>query len=125
MILHFKRSELECSCCGKLPTETGAMTEEDYRVFLNELELLRTSYGKPMLLTSAYRCQAHNDEIGGATNSRHLVGDAIDVAVSGADAYQLIQLASAYGWNGIGVAQKGGGRFIHLDRRQQQTIWSY
>lgn len=122
---HFSFSELCCPCCNKLPTETGAITEEDYQSFLTELEILRTSYGKPMVISSAYRCPSHNDSIGGASLSRHLVGDAIDVAVQGEDAYSLLALAMAYGWNGVGVKQKGEGRFIHLDRRHMATIWSY
>jgi hypothetical protein len=29
------------------------------------------------------------------------------------------------GFKGIGVQQKGAGRFIHLDDREDPAIWSY
>jgi hypothetical protein len=51
----------------------------------------------------------------------------------GADALELVALALAYGFTGIGVNQKGAhdGRFIHLDDldnapgQPRPCIWSY
>jgi hypothetical protein len=31
----------------------------------------------------------------------------------------------AMGFTGIGVNQKGAGRFLHLDTRQGAMVWSY
>jgi len=58
----------------------------------------------------------------------HNMGIACDVAVQGGDAYNILRLAFAYGFTGIGVNQKGGGRFIHLDTWREPprpNVWSY
>lgn len=46
---------------------------------LNRLEAARASVGGPMLIVSGYRNPAHNDSVGGVSNSRHQYGDAADV----------------------------------------------
>jgi hypothetical protein len=55
----------------------------------------------------------------------HSTGLACDVGVQGADAHEILRLAMHLGFTGIGVQQKGAGRFIHLDLRQAPTVWSY
>jgi hypothetical protein len=58
---------------------------------------------------------------------------AVDVAVSGNLAYDLIRMAMLHGFTGIGVAQRGphNKRFIHIDNiinsdtSPRPTIWSY
>jgi len=45
--------------------------------------------------------------------------------VSGEDAQTLIKLALDLGFKGIGVNQKGEGRFIHIDHRSEPAMWSY
>ena len=57
-------------------------------------------------------------------------GRAADVAVHGVDALRLLQLALQCGFTGIGVQQKGGGRFIHLDDISngylpRPALWTY
>lgn len=93
--------------------------------FLDALESLRVAFGKALFVTSGYRCQVHNKACGGALASRHLSGQAVDIAISGADAARLVQLAPKYGLRGIGVKQHGTGRFIHLDLRPEAALWSY
>jgi hypothetical protein len=44
------------------------------------LEKWRSNYGSPMTVTSAYRNPAHNASVGGAAQSRHMYGDAADIA---------------------------------------------
>lgn len=117
---NFTASEFACKHTGK-----NQMTPE----FMDRLQRLRTAYGKPMRITSGYRDRTHPIEAKKATSGAHTTGMACDVAVQGADALRLIQLALMYGFTGIGVQQKGGGRFIHLDcctdGFPRPTIWSY
>jgi hypothetical protein len=48
------------------------------------------------------------------------------VAVEGADAHRLLSLALQLGFKGIGVQQKGQGRFLHLDLvTDYGRLWSY
>lgn len=118
---NFSAHEFRCKHSGK-----DAMQPE----FMARLQQLRNLYGKPMVITSGYRDKTHPIEArkpgsGGA----HTTGRACDVAVQGADALRLVQLAISLGFTGIGIQQKGGGRFIHLDDvtsgLPRPTIWSY
>lgn len=116
---NFSESEFACKHCGK--------TEMDPQ-FMATLQQLRTAYGKPMKITSGYRCAEHPFEARKSSPGAHNMGIACDVAVSGQDAYQLIQLAFVFGFTGIGVNQKGSGRFIHLDTWREgprPNVWSY
>ena len=47
------------------------------------LQPLRDKLGKPMIITSGYRCYLLNKAIGGATNSQHTKGQAVDFHVKG------------------------------------------
>ncbi len=44
-------------------------------------ENIRTAMGCPLTVNSGYRSPIHNANIGGAANSRHMYGDAVDFAV--------------------------------------------
>ena len=120
---HFSRHELHCHCgCGQCQMDAA---------FMARLEQLRRAFGKPMRLSSAYRCPDYNARIShtGKTGP-HTTGRAVDVLVSGEDAYRLVQLALEHGFTGIGISQKGPHekRFIHLDDLDGTTrpwVWSY
>ena len=120
-ITHFTPAEFDS------PDLKGSGKTGMDEAFIRRLQMLRNLYRKPMQITSGYRTAAYNQQIGGAAQSLHLHGKAADVLVSGTNAYELIGLALAVGFKGIGVQQKGAyrGRFIHLDLRSTPTIWSY
>ena len=121
---NFSESELACSCCGK-----NEMTQET----VDALQALRESIGKPLRLSSAYRCPEHNSKVSSTGKSGpHTTGMAIDIACSGKDAWELLSFAMIRSkvWKGIGVSQKGKheSRFIHLDTIEADNrpwIWSY
>ena len=43
------------------------------------LDPLRTAYGKPIHISSGYRCPTLNKAIGGVVNSQHMKGEAADL----------------------------------------------
>lgn len=45
----------------------------------NILDPLREAYGRPIIVTSGYRCPDLNRAIGGARNSQHMMGQAADI----------------------------------------------
>ena len=119
-------TEQELACKG---TDECDMHPE----FMEKLIAVREDYNQPMIITSGYRHLAYNDTIGGAKNSPHLYGRAVDIKVAGGDALRLIKMALRHGMTGVGVKQRGDHdrRFIHLDDMPQSDthprpwIWSY
>lgn len=43
------------------------------------LDPLRKKFGRPIIVTSGYRCEKLNKAVGGAKNSQHKVGQAADI----------------------------------------------
>ncbi len=116
---HFRRDEFSCRCgCGKSDMQP---------LFMGRLQALRMIWGKPMIITSGYRCANHPSERIKAQpgTGTHSQGIAADIGISGPDAVSLLRLALDANFTGIGIQQKGNGRFIHLDIREHPTIWSY
>ena len=50
------------------------------QVLISEcLNPIREAYGKPIIVTSGYRCEALNKKVGGKPTSQHLRGEAVDI----------------------------------------------
>jgi uncharacterized protein YcbK (DUF882 family) len=116
---NFKSEEFDCSHCGK-----NEMKPE----FMGKLQAFRIQYGKPMRITSGYRCPEHPLEAKKSKPGAHASGLACDVSVDGQEAYNILKLAFQLGFKGVGVNQKGTGRFIHLDTLEETprpNVWSY
>ncbi len=119
---NFSKSEFDCKHSG-----FNQMKPE----FMYKLQKLREAYGKPMRITSGYRHKTHPIEAKKSKIGAHATGQAADIGVDRGDAYELLKLALELGFTGIGIQQKGGGRFIHLDTLEasadfiRPTIWSY
>lgn len=119
---YFSFTELQCKCgCGEAEMDSAFMTK---------LDILRHQYGKPIHLSSAYRCAEHNKNEGGVPGSPHTMGRAVDILVSGSLAHKIITVATGLNIPGIGVSQKGDHdkRFIHLDDTDGPTrpwVWTY
>ena len=85
--------------------------------------------GKKLSILSGYRSPAYNRSVGGATNSYHMSGMALDVARSsfGTDfesGEKFIKAASEEGAMGIGTYSGGGNDFIHIDVRDYRSQWT-
>ena len=74
---NFSKSEFECKCGCEMPE---AVLLEVTRL-ANELQHIRDFVHKPMNLTNAYRCPEHNKEVGGVSNSQHILGKAADIQI--------------------------------------------
>ena len=55
---------------------------------VNVLEAIRAQFG-PFLPTSGYRCPQLNRAIGGAANSQHMKGEAVDIVIPTVTRYEL------------------------------------
>lgn len=113
---NFSKEEFDCQ-------ETGE--NEMQHDFMVKLQSLRDVFGQPMVVSSGYRSPSHSIEARKSSPGTHAQGIAVDIAVDREDAVRLLRLALSMGFTGIGIQQKGLGRFIHLDTRKNPTIWSY
>lgn len=102
---NFKLVEFQCNC--------GAQHVKLSSVLLNKLQQLRDVIGKPIIINSAYRCPSYNTKIGGAKNSQHLYGTAIDIKVNGMSPVEVAKVAERLGFTGIGTYST----FTHVDVR--------
>ncbi len=113
---HFSSRELACPCCGRLVL---------WPRLLLALERLRRLAGRPVYVTSGYRCPEHNAEVGGGLNSRHLLGQAADIVIHGRhwrEAYALALKVPALAEGGIGLYPEEG--FVHVDVRRGRARWA-
>jgi len=116
MTKDFQLSEFACKCgCGQ------ALISAE---LVNGLQELRDLLAGPIVITSGYRCPAHNARVGGAKQSQHTRGAAADIRVPGTrvrDLYRRVQEIPAF--RGVGVSDEGG--FIHVDIRHTPARWCY
>lgn len=93
--------------------------------FLITLDALREMVNVPLKITSAYRTFERNLKVGGAPNSAHLKGMAVDIACSSSDLrYAIVRACIKLGISRIGIAKT----FIHIDTDTtlpQNVIWLY
>lgn len=61
------------------------------------LQPIRNKLGKPMIITSGFRCQALNKKVGGVSNSQHTKGQAVDFFVQGMSIQQIIDFIKKTG----------------------------
>lgn len=88
------------------------------------LQKIRDHFGKPITITSAYRCSSYNKRIGGATGSYHSKGMACDIVVSGVSPAEVAKYAESIGILGIGLYQTDAdGHFVHIDTRTTKSFW--
>ncbi len=87
------------------------------------LQNVRDHFKRAVTITSAYRTVAHNNKIGGAKDSYHLLGMAADFVVSGIDAADVQNYLESVmpGTGGIGKAKK----YTHVDTRAVKARWTY
>lgn len=116
MANYFSRDEFKCPHCGE-----NNISDE----FIERLDEVRRVYGKPMVITSGYRCPAHNAAVGGVDGSAHTEGLAADIACSfAADRMRMVEIAIGEGFRRIGISKT----FVHLDISEshpQGVLWLY
>jgi hypothetical protein len=82
----------------------------------------RDRIGRPFIITSWYRSPAINHAVGGATDSRHLVGDALDFICEDLSGNQLYWFLDSW-WPG-GLGRHAQFPYLcHLDARGYRARW--
>jgi hypothetical protein len=85
---------------------------------------VRKKYGdKPLIVNSWYRDPATNSAVGGASQSRHMAGDAVDFTVPGVSAGDIRKLLDPW-WTRGGLASSWCQNFTHIDTGAYRR-WNY
>jgi len=116
---NFQRSEFACKC--------GCGTNEIQDALIDVAQQIRDECGFALTVTSGYRCPNHPAERSKATPGTHSRGIAVDFGVMGGKARIVAKIALRKSIGGIGINQKGSGRFVHVDVDSTRTglFWTY
>ena len=89
---------------------------------VNLLQKIRDHFGKAVIINSAYRTEAHNKAIGGATYSQHKYGLAADIHINGVTPKEIAAYVETLmpSSGGIGIYKS----FVHVDVRQVKSRWN-
>lgn len=116
-VKHFKSKEFDCE------SKPGTGEKMSPRL-VYMLDALRGLMGRPLRINSGFRTPEHNKAEGGAPESGHLTGEAVDIRTSGwskADRTDLVLYARKLGFTGIGL----GSTFVHIDMKARVASWHY
>ena len=115
---NFQHKEFDChgqGCCS-----TTIIDEK----LVEYVQQIRDHFGKPVTITSPYRCEVHNRRVGGATKSYHMRGQAADIVVQGVSSREVAKYAESIGILGIGLYETSkDGYFTHIDTRTTKSFW--
>ena len=115
-IKYFRPKEFVCPCCGRQKMDEG---------FMRWLDDVREEAGVPFVISSGWRCERHNKQIGGVAGSAHCKGIAADIVTPGAEKrYRILRALIVKGARRIGI----GPSFIHVDldkTKPQRVVWLY
>ena len=115
---NFKTTEFDCNgkgCCSK------TLIDEK---LVEYLQTIRDHFGKPVKISSSYRCEIHNPKVGGVKLSLHLKGMAADITIEGVEPAEVAKYAESIGVKGIGLYDTSkDGHFVHIDTRTKKGFW--
>ena len=115
---NFQYREFDCKgggCCS-----TTVIDEK----LISYIQQIRDHFGKPVTITSSYRCETHNKRVSGATKSYHVQGKAADIVVQGVSSREVAKYAESIGILGIGLYETSAdGYFTHIDARTTKSFW--
>lgn len=111
---NFKVSEFAC--------KDGSDTVFISPGLVTVLQKIRDHFGKPVIITSAYRNDTFNKKVGGADYSQHKYGMAADIYINGVSPAAIALYVETIMPNrgGIGIYSN----FVHVDVRTARARWS-
>lgn len=103
----FKRKNAEIAYCE---------FQKEIQTLAEFAEQVRQIIGCPMIITSAFRCEALNNKLGGSKTSKHRTAQAIDFIPKTMSAYEaFFKIAiSDLKYHELILEQRGNGRLIHI-----------
>ena len=115
---NFSVDEFRCGLGSPCSSCSTTLIDEK---LVEYLQKIRDHFGKPITITSGYRCPTYNarPEVGGASGSRHTKGQACDFCIHGVAPLEIAQYAESIGIKGIGLYDT----FVHIDTRAYKSFW--
>ena len=118
---NFNKSEFDSKDGASMPASVLINVKE----LAKNLQVLRDEVKKPIAITSGYRSPAHNRAIGGASASKHLLGQAADFKIPGMTPKQVFAIITRLIQQG---KMKPGGlkaysTWVHYDIRGYNARW--
>ncbi|HEX5567531.1 MAG TPA: D-Ala-D-Ala carboxypeptidase family metallohydrolase [Streptomyces sp.] len=124
--IHFSYAELNrCNSDWSGGAVSPATAKRNALISMWKLEAMRHALGDHSIrVTSGFRSYACNSAVGGASNSRHLYGDGVDLGATPHSLCTLAKQARNHGFNGIlGPGYAGHNDHTHVDHRSSR-FWS-
>lgn len=109
-IKYFTKDEFKCKCGGRYCKGYPAEMSQKLVKIADEV---REHFGAPIIVSSGMRCNTHNANVGGVSNSRHKYGKAMDFCVSGHSASSVLPYVQSK--SGIRYAYAIDQSYIHMD----------
>ncbi|MGF1513254.1 MAG: D-Ala-D-Ala carboxypeptidase family metallohydrolase [Elainellaceae cyanobacterium] len=108
---------------GQRMPETKSIVVEVLRI-ASAVQDIRALFGdRPITVTSWYRDPVSNRRVGGARQSRHLTGGAVDFKVSGVSPAEVQRRLDPWWGRRGGLASAN--TFTHIDNRGYRARWRY
>ena len=117
-ITYFVREEFRCQCGGEYCN--GFPAEPSIKL-AGILDQIREHFEEPVIVTSGVRCEQHNAEVGGVSNSQHLYGTAADIVVMNVDPSEVADYAETLLPDSGGIGRYDD--FTHIDVRPDRARW--
>lgn len=89
---NFKESEFKCTCKGKYCDGYNGRKNKCYMKLIMFAQYMRNYYDKPISISSGVRCKKRNKQVGGVSNSKHIVFKAMDFKVGNLKASEVIKV---------------------------------
>lgn len=120
---HFNSEEFDCKDGTKYPIDKI----HTLRKICKALEVVRAITGKSLTINSGYRTKDYNRVVGGAVNSQHVKGAAVDFVLEGIECKKLYYImrrlikAEAIPEGGLGLYKT----WVHYDVRGTRARWKH
>lgn len=90
-------------------------------------ERVREIVGRPILITSGFRCVKLNNAVGGSLTSQHLYAEALDIRANGKTASELFQIlaASDLKYDQLILEKVGNAQWVHISIGSKKEKLTY
>ena len=106
------REEYQCGCCAGLPPSYTEPHDIAFETLFDSFALIRERWGRPLNISSGYRCPGWNSYVSGHPLSQHQFGLALDLDVESEQVETLHNIIEEVAPD-LRVGKYPG--FIHID----------